>query len=147
MFKFISGSFSHSALCFHCFIQKGFHLQGVSVCTYINARSTENKRLLFFLLYSEVQIHCSQRCLLITVISFDNNRKANDVISFHPAVTPQAKWELWKWTSLFLFSLRAFDKLSNSAAKASTQKREECTFSLAIIVFSPKWQDPRTGSL
>lgn len=76
-------------------------------------------------------------CLLITVISSDNNRKASDVRSFHPAVTQQAKWELWKWTSLPVSSPRVFDTLRG---RSLLPTRDETTFSLAIIVFSQKWQ-------
>lgn len=79
--------------------QKGCHLWDLP----IKCQLYRECRLFFYKLFREVQILLfliGCWCMLITVVSSDNNRKASDVKSFHPAVTQQAKRELWKWTSL-----------------------------------------------
>lgn len=80
-------------------------------------------------------------CSLIAAISSDNNRKARDVRSFHPRCDPTSQVGALKMNIPVCFLPTClWQTQTRWQLKSRLPTRDRTTFSLAIIVFSSKWQ-------
>lgn len=110
----------------------------------LNAGSTENVAWFYCKSFREGSsplslIGSGAGAFVSQVISSDNNRKAGDVRPlFHPAVTPASQvGALEANVSVCFPPCVVFDTLGSQGRLPT---RDQTTFSLAIIVFSLKWE-------
>lgn len=88
--------------------------------------------------HTDIPIHCSLCCVLLTVISHTTTGRRGNMWCFHPAVTHWSMGAQKMKSPCPLPPCACLPKSASQQPQAYTQLQK--TFSLAIIVFSSNWQ-------